>query len=107
MPDTAGYPLPTMFQTALNVLAFYFPLMLYAVWATLGVTDLARRDDGSRMLRVGWVVAILLLPWIGAAAYHVAGRSTVSPTVRAAVLVGGVGGWGLLLLLGALAGGIT
>jgi 1-acyl-sn-glycerol-3-phosphate acyltransferase len=39
-----------------------------AVWLA-GLLDLARRTDLSRGRRVGWVLAILLLPTIGAAAY--------------------------------------
>jgi Phospholipase_D-nuclease N-terminal len=107
VPDAAGYPLPTLVQTALSVAAFFLPLMLYATWSALAFADLGRRQDLSTGARVGWVAAILLLPWIGAALYHLVGRSTVAAPVRTAMLAGGVGAYLLILLAGRVAGGIS
>ena len=107
MSETAGYPLPSLFQTAVGIVAFFFPLMLYATWATLAFADLGRREDRSPSGTVGWVMVILLLPWIGAAAYHLVGRSTISAPIRGTMLAGGVGVYGLLLLLGSALGGIS
>ena len=37
--ESTGYPIPTLLQTGLNIVVFFYPLMLYAVWACLGVTS--------------------------------------------------------------------
>lgn len=107
MSETLAYPLPTLFQTGLGIVASFLPLMLYAVWATLAFADLSRREDLGAGRRSGWVLAVLLVPWLGAALYHLAGRSTVAAPVRAAMLGGGAGAYLLILLLGRLLGGIT
>lgn len=75
--EPTGYPIPTLLQTTLNIVVFFFPLMLYAVWSTLAFADLGRRTDLSGRGRLGWSAVILLVPWIGAALYHLVGRSTV------------------------------
>lgn len=107
MSETATYQLPTMVQTLLNVVAFYLPLMLYTTWAALAFADLGRRENLSRGDRVGWVAAVLLLPWLGAGLYHLVGRSTVARPVKAAMLGGGIGAYLLILALGRLVGGIS
>lgn len=107
MAEAASYPLPSLLQTALNVMGFFLPLMLYTVWATLAFADLGRREDLSGGGRLGWIAAILLLPWVGAGLYHLAGRSTVAAPVRAAMLGGGVGAYLLVLAVGHLLGGIS
>jgi len=105
--DAASYPLPTLLQTVLNVVAFFLPLMLYTAWSTLAFADLGRRDDLAGGARVGWIAAILLLPWVGGGLYHLVGRSTVAAPVRAAILGGGAGAYLLVLAVGHLLGGIS
>jgi len=105
--DPSSYPLPSVLQTALGVIGFFFPLMLFAVWATLAFLDLGRRDDLSAPLQVGWGFAVLLFPWLGAAAYHLGGRSRVPSSVRVVMIGGGVAVYLLLLLVGRAIGGIS
>lgn len=102
-----GYPIPTLLQTTLNVVAFFFPLMLFTVWAALAFIDLGSRTDLTPAGRVGWSAAILGLPWLGAAGYHVVGRSTVPSPIRLAMIGGGVVVYLGFLGLGRLIGGIT
>jgi hypothetical protein len=103
----AGYPIPTLLQTTLNVVAFFFPLMLFTVWAALAFADLGTRTDLSPTGRFGWSAAILALPWLGAAGYHVVGRSTVPSPVRLAMIGGGIVVYLAFLGLGRLVGGIS
>ncbi len=105
--EPTGYPIPTLLQTSLNIVVFFFPLMLYAVWSTLAFADLGRRTDLSTGARFGWSGVILLLPWIGAALYHAIGRSGVPGSVRAAMIGGDITVYFAFLVLGRLVGGIS
>ncbi|MBL8989182.1 MAG: PLDc N-terminal domain-containing protein [Gemmatimonadetes bacterium] len=107
MEPTIGYPIPSLLQSGLNIVVFFFPLMLYAVWATLAFADLGRRADLSPGARLGWGVIVLALPWVGAALYHALGRSGVPGAVRGVLIGGGVTVYVALLLLGRLVGGIS
>ena len=55
-------PLPSGFQIAVSLYAYFLPLMLYAAWSTLAFWDLSRRSDLSTGATIGWIAAILLLP---------------------------------------------
>lgn len=105
--EPTGYPIPTLLQTSLNIVVFFFPLMLYAVWSTLAFADLGRRADLSKGARFGWSAVILLLPWIGSALYHLVGRSSLPRSVRTAMIGGGVTVYIAFLILGRLVGGIS
>jgi len=105
--EPTSYPIPTLLQTTLSMVVFFFPMMLYAVWATLAFADLGRRQDLSSTGRAGWSAVILLFPWIGAAFYHLAGRSGISGPVRTAMIGGGITVYLAFLLLGRLIGGIS
>ena len=100
-------PLPTGLQIVLSLYGYFLPLMLYAVWATLAFWDLGNREGMSRGAAVTWVLVILLIPFLGALAYHLIGGSRVAPAVRAAVVGGGLGVVVLVLLVGRLVGGIS
>ena len=105
--ESTGYPIPTLPQTGLNIVVFFYPLMLYAVWSTLAFADLGRRSDLSKGGQFGWSTGILLLPWAGAGLYHLVGRSGVPRPVRAAMIGGGITVYLAFLLLGHLVGGIS
>ncbi len=103
----SAYPLPTLLQTSLNVVIFFFPLMLFTVWAALAFSDLGSRTDLEPAGRFGWSAAILALPWLGAAAYHLVGRSKVPGPVRAAMIGGGILVYVVFLGVGRLIGGVS
>jgi hypothetical protein len=81
--------------------------MLYAVWSALAFWDLGNREGLSRGAALGWVLVILLVPFLGALAYHLIGGSRVPPAVRAAMVGGGVGVVAVVLLIGRMIGGIS
>lgn len=67
---------------------YQLPLILYTVWVTMAVWDIARRDDMADKQKVGWLIATLVLPVVGPIAYYAAGRSPLSAAFRFG-LVGG------------------
>jgi hypothetical protein len=96
--------LPSVFQIAVSLYAYFLPLMLYAAWSTLAFWDLSRRSELSPSATFGWTAIILLLPFVGAAAYHVAGGSGIPKPLRATVVGGGIVLFGAALLIGQLLG---
>jgi hypothetical protein len=100
-------PLPSVLQIVVSLYGYFLPLMLYAAWSTLAFWDLGRRDGLSKGAAIGWVLVILLIPFLGALAYHVVGGSQVPRSVRAAVVGGGLGVFAIVLLVGSMIGGIS
>ena len=97
-------PLPSGLQIVVSLYGYFLPLMLYAAWSTLAFWDLGRRANLSRGAAIGWTAAILLLPFIGALAYHVAGGSEIPKPLRATLVGGGLAIFALALLVGRLLG---
>ncbi len=96
--------LPSALQIAVSLYAYFLPLMLYAAWSTLAFWDLGRRSDVSAATTFGWTAAILLLPFVGALAYHLAGGSAIPKPLRATLVGGGIGLFGAALIIGQLLG---
>lgn len=100
-------PLPSGLQILMSLYGYFLPVMLYAAWSTLAFWDLGRREVLSKGAVLGWVLVILLIPFVGALAYHVVGGSQIPRSLRAAVVGGGLGLFALVLLVGNLIGGIS
>ncbi len=100
-------PLPSGLQILMSLYGYFLPVMLYAAWSTLAFWDLGRREDLSKGAVLGWVMVILLIPFVGALAYHVIGGSQIPRSLRAAVVGGGLGLFAVVLLVGNLIGGIS
>lgn len=83
------------------------PFVLYAAWVALALWDLARRDTLGKGAALGWIAVILLVPFLGAIAYHVVGRSQIPAWLRGAVVGGGLLAYLVILGIGAVAGGIV
>ncbi len=105
--SVAGIPIGTGgLSTLYPVLGWLVPFALLVVWLGLAMIDLARRDDLSRGATAGWTAGVLLVPFVGAAAYLLAARSSLPARVRVTAVVGGFG-LALVLLIGAvLVGGV-
>ncbi len=78
---------------------YQLPLVLYTVWVTMAVWDLARRDDMEDKAKVAWLVAVLVLPVVGPVAYYAAGRSPLSAAFRFGLLGGSLVVYAVLALL--------
>jgi hypothetical protein len=58
--------------TFMNFIADVFAVFMFIIWFWLLITvtgDLFRRDDVSGLGRVAWVIALILVPYIGVFAY--------------------------------------
>ena len=73
-----------------GVYDYLLPIVLYCSWSSLVLIDLARSEPERRSRAVGWSAAVLAFPAVGAAAYLLFGRSTLSRVVRLGAVWGGV-----------------
>ncbi len=97
---------PGFWQLIMGLWGYLLPVLLLASWVALAMWDLARREDLSRPATIGWMAAILAVPFLGVIAYHLAGRSLIPGWMRGALVGGGVAIWVLVLAVGALVGGV-
>ena len=100
-------PLPSGWQIVVSLYGYFLPIMLYAAWSTLAFWDLGRREGLSNGAAMGWIAAVLLIPFFGGLAYHVIGGSTISKALRTAVVGGGLALVALVLAIGVLVAGTT
>jgi hypothetical protein len=103
----AGVDLTSVLDILLGLYGYLLPLVIFGSWIALAFADLARREELSPWRRYGWMTAVLALPLIGALAYYVAGRPTLSRGARWMLLVGSLAIWlGMTVLLLALSASI-
>jgi Phospholipase_D-nuclease N-terminal len=104
---SSAVALPSILQMVLGLYGYLLPLLLYALWSTLALWDLGRRPA----LRSGtvwlWAAAVFLLPFVGPIIYLLFGGGEMSRQSRLVTLGGGAAVYVLVLLVGALTGGIT
>jgi hypothetical protein len=86
------------FHVLFGIYAYLLPLLLYAVWASLSLYDLAARDDDAG--RAVWGVAVLGIPWLGGAAYLLTRATSLTRRARVAAVVAGLVVWALPLAYG-------
>jgi hypothetical protein len=91
----------------LGVYAYILPLSLYAAWVVIALWEITKRDDLSKRAGIGWMFAILVIPFLGVLAYYVAGKSQIPAAYRWTMLAGGMGVYILFLVLGLVIGGIA
>lgn len=88
----------------LGLYATVLPFALVGAWIALSLWDLARREDVGRPALVGWSLAVIVVPVVGAAAYLLGGGSL--PRWKAVTFVGGgVLGYLLIVALTSAVGG--
>ncbi|MCC5947586.1 MAG: hypothetical protein JJT89_03940 [Nitriliruptoraceae bacterium] len=91
-------------QITLGLYATVLPAMLAVAWLALAVADLRRRDDLATGARAGWAAVVVLLPGVGPAGYLL-GVARLARPRAAAIVVGGVVAYLLVLLATVLVGG--
>jgi hypothetical protein len=91
----------------LGLYGYLLPLLLYVVWSALAMWDIGRRKDLSTAAVWSWVLAILVVPVLGAAAYLLAGSSQIARPLKLATVLGGAAAYAIVLLIGATIGGIS
>jgi hypothetical protein len=88
--------------------AYVLPLVLYAAWVVIAVWEIiTRRDDLSRGAGIGWILVILVVPFLGVIVYYIFGKSRVPVAYRWVLLAGGMGVYLLFLALGLVLGGVV
>jgi hypothetical protein len=88
--------------------AYVLPLVLYAAWVVIAVWEIiTRRDDLSRAAGIGWILVILIVPFLGVIAYYLFGKSHIPAGYRWVLLLGGMGAYLLFLALGLVLGGVV
>ena len=87
--------------------AYVLPLVLYTSWVVLALWDLARREDIGRGKVVGWMAAVLIVPFLGVIVYFIFGKSSIPSWQRWVFMAGGMAVYALFLGLGMVVGGIV
>ncbi len=91
----------------LGLYAYVLPLALYAAWVVIALWEIMKRDDLSQGAGIGWMFAILVIPFLGVIAYYIFGKSQLPSAYRWTLLAGGMGVYVLFLVLGLFIGGIA
>lgn len=106
-PTVFGVPLTAgALSVFFGLYGYLLPFVLLAAWTALALWDIARRDDLSKGASIGWIAVILLVPFVGPIAYHVASRSPLPGWLRGAMVGGGIAAYLVILGIGVVAGGI-
>ena len=87
--------------------AYLLPFVLYAAWVAIALWDLARRTDLAKGTTIGWITAILLIPFLGVIVYHLFARSPIPRWQRLTYVLGGLGAYLVIVAVGAVVGGIV
>jgi hypothetical protein len=106
--DIMGVTFASTIGGFVGLYAYVLPLVLYAAWVVIAVWEIiTRRDDLGRGAGVGWILAILIVPFLGVIAYYVLGKSQIPAVYRWVLLGGGMGAYLLFLVLGLVVGGVV
>ncbi|HVD15107.1 MAG TPA: PLDc N-terminal domain-containing protein [Actinomycetota bacterium] len=108
-PTMFGVPIlaSSAWQLVFGLYGYVLPFVLYAAWTSLALWDLARREDLGRAATIAWILVVLVVPFLGVVAYHVAGRPKLPGWLRLTVLAGGIAAYLIVLAVGAWMGGIA
>ncbi len=103
-----GVTFATFFGGFIGLYAYVLPLVLYASWVAIAVWEIVtKREDMSRGAAIGWILAILIVPFLGVIAYYIVGKSQIPAVYRWVLLAGGIGVYLLFLVLGLVVGGVV
>lgn len=107
VPLVGGVPLGLGgFSTLFGVLGWLAPFALFASWVALALLDLARRDDLGVGATVAWTAGVLVIPFLGAPAYLLAGGASLPRWLRWVSVVGATVVLGVMLGVAAVIGGL-
>jgi len=107
VPLVAGVPIGLGgFSTLYGVLGWLAPFALLVAWVALALVDLARREDLGTGATVGWTGVVLLVPFLGAPLYLLAGGARLPRWLRWGGVVGALLVAVVLLGAAAVIGGL-
>jgi hypothetical protein len=90
LPSLFSLPSPaSSYLTAFVIYGYLLPIMLYGLWASLSLMDMAQAPRS----RVVWTILVLALPWIGGAAYLLFIAKQISRAARYAAVTAGFFVW--------------
>ena len=95
-----GTPLTSGLNTLLGLYAYVLPLVLYASWVAISLWDLVRREGLTDGRRMGWMVVVLAVPFLGPAIYLLGGGSPIARSMRLFLVFGALA---IYLLVAAIA----
>jgi hypothetical protein len=101
-----GILLGSITSVFFGLYAYFLPFVLYAAWVAIALWDLMRAERSRRAV-VGWSLAILILPFLGVVAFYIWGKPRLAVWQRVTLLAGGIGAYLLILVIGALVGGVV
>ena len=91
----------------LGLYAYVLPLVLYAAWVVIALSEIIKRDDISKSAGIEWMLAILIVPFFGVIVYYIFGKSQIPVSYRWVLLAGGIGAYALFVVLGLVVGGVV
>jgi hypothetical protein len=97
---TLGQP-ASLFQAWFVIYLYLLPILLCAAWTTLAFLDLAEARDRT----LGWAVAVMLVPLVGAGLYLLTRAETFTANGRRAIVIAGLVIWIVPLAVGIWLGG--
>jgi hypothetical protein len=89
----------------LSLYAYVLPFVLYAAWVSIALWDIVRRDADEVRRRVWWVLAVVLIPFVGPLIYFAFGRSPIPGRLRLALTAGALAGYLVIAATAVLLGG--
>jgi len=96
-----GLPLASSWWSLLiGLYGYVWPFVLYATWVAVAFWDLIRQESESIPYRTRWMLAVLVVPFIGPLLYFAFGRSPIPRQLRLILTVGGIAVYALFVLLG-------
>jgi hypothetical protein len=103
-----GVTFATAVGAFVGLYAYVLPMVLYAAWVVIAAWEIiTRREDLSRGAGVGWILVILVVPFLGVIAYYIFAKSQIPAAYRWVLLAGGMGVYLLFLALGLVLGGVV
>jgi hypothetical protein len=104
--DLMGVTFASTIGGVIGLYAYVLPLVLYAAWVVIALWELFH-SESSKGRVIGWTFAILIIPFLGAIAYYIFGRSQIPAAYRWVLVAGGMGVYALFLALGLVVGGLV
>ena len=89
----------------IGLYGYVLPFVLYAAWVAVALWDLIRQESQPLPYRTRWMLAVLIVPFIGPLLYFAFGRSPIPRQLRLILTVGGIAVYALFVLLGVAVGG--
>lgn len=102
-----GVPLlaTSWWSLLIGLYGYVLPGFLYAAWLTIALWDLIRQESVPVSFRARWMLAVILVPFLGPILYFAFGHSPIPRQLRLMLVAGGAGACLLIAVLAAVLGG--